>query len=177
MSRPIRRIVTGVNPAGKSIVIKDGPSPLQFDVLSVHWTEVWRTAGAPAQLAMTQDPAQSELALEPAPHGTIIRFVEFMPAQGPPPADMGEVRKQVAAAFASFGAAHALVPDARHPMMHRTKTVDYGILLTGQITLILDEGEVTLQPSDVVIQRGTAHSWENRGTTPALMAFVLVDAQ
>jgi quercetin dioxygenase-like cupin family protein len=176
MSKTIRRIVTGLNPAGQSVVIKDGPSPLQFDVLSVHWTEVWKTHGAPAKLASTDDPGRNDLALEPPRHGTIIRFVEFMPAQGPPP-DPAMVGRMVAEAFSSFGAAHALVPGGRHPMMHRTKTIDYGILISGQITLILDEGEVTLQPADVVIQRGTAHSWENRGTMPALMAFVLVDAE
>lgn len=85
MGRSIRRIVTGVNPAGQSVVIKGGPSPMQFDVLSVHWTEVWRTQGAPAELGASEDPGQKDLALEPSRNGTIIRFVEFMPAQGPPP--------------------------------------------------------------------------------------------
>lgn len=176
MSNPIRRIVTGVK-AGKSIISQDAAVPALFEAVGVCWTEVWKTDGAPAKLGSERDPVQDAPKLEPPRNGTIIRFVEFLPSQGKPPADPAEIERQVAELFAGVGAAHCHIRGGRHPTMHRTKTIDYGLLLTGQITLILDEGEVTLQPSDIVIQRGTAHSWENRGATPALMAFVLVDAE
>jgi quercetin dioxygenase-like cupin family protein len=61
--------------------------------------------------------------------------------------------------------------------MHKTKTVDYIILLEGEITLLLDEDEVDLKPFDVVIQRGTNHAWINKGSSPALLVAVLIDAE
>ena len=60
--------------------------------------------------------------------------------------------------------------------MHKTETVDYIILLKGDVTLILDEEEVSLKPFDVVVQRGTNHAWVNNGTEPALLIAVLIDS-
>jgi uncharacterized cupin superfamily protein len=60
--------------------------------------------------------------------------------------------------------------------MHYSETLDYGIVLSGEVTMLLDEGEVTLRPGDALVQRGTAHAWSNRGSVPALMAFVIVGA-
>ncbi len=74
--------------------------------------------------------------------------------------------------------AAALRPDiSRHPSMHRTKTVDYVVLLRGEVTMLLDEGEVHLRPFDVVVQRGTNHGWVNHGDETALLVGVLVDAE
>ena len=75
-------------------------------------------------------------------------------------------------------AAVALRPDiSRHPSMHRTRTVDYVVLLRGEVTMLLDEGEVQLKPFVVVVQRGTNHGWVNNGEKTALLAGVLVDAE
>ena len=79
--------------------------------------------------------------------------------------------------FASIGAESALVGTTRHPGMHTTHTVDYIILLSGKVTLLLDEGEVDLEPFDVVVQRGTNHAWVNRSDEPALLAGILIDAE
>lgn len=76
-----------------------------------------------------------------------------------------------------MGAAHARVDTTRSPVMHKTKTVDYIILLSGEITMLLDEGEVDLKPFDTVIQRGTNHAWINRGSEPALFAAILIHAE
>jgi len=76
-----------------------------------------------------------------------------------------------------MGAGHNRDPNARHPNMHKTDTVDYIILLQGEVTLILDEGDVDMKPFDVVVQRGTNHAWSNRGTEPAVLAGVLIDAE
>ena len=81
-----------------------------------------------------------------------------------------------AAVFASINASHTRVDTRRHPGMHTTKSLDYGIVLAGRIKLLLDDGEVELQPFDVVVQRGTNHGWTNPGPEPALMAFILIDA-
>lgn len=75
-----------------------------------------------------------------------------------------------------MGAAHNIVENARHPFMHRTDSVDYAIILSGEITMLLDEGEVHLKAGDTLIQRGTNHAWSNRGTETCVIAFILVDA-
>jgi mannose-6-phosphate isomerase-like protein (cupin superfamily) len=88
-----------------------------------------------------------------------------------------EAEKIAAERFAAMGASHCRVDTSLHPSMHTTRTVDYIILLSGQVTLLLDKGEVDLKPFDVVIQRGTNHGWVNRGTEPALLVAVLIDAK
>ena len=75
-----------------------------------------------------------------------------------------------------FYAAHERVDTSRHPAMHKTKTIDYIILLSGDVTLLLDEDEVRLKPFNVVVQRGTNHAWVNNGNEPALLIAVLIDS-
>jgi mannose-6-phosphate isomerase-like protein (cupin superfamily) len=78
--------------------------------------------------------------------------------------------------FGSVNASHTRVDTRRHPSMHKTRTVDYGIVLSGRVKLLMDEGGVELKPFDMVVQRGTNHGWINPGTEPVLMLFVLIDA-
>ena len=80
-------------------------------------------------------------------------------------------------AFEKIGAAHHRIDTSKHPAMHKTDTVDYIILLRGDVTLILDEEEIDLKPFDVVVQRGTNHAWVNNGNDPALLIAVLVDSK
>ena len=75
-----------------------------------------------------------------------------------------------------MGASHERVDTTRHPAMHKTKTIDYIILLNGDVTLLLDENEVRLKPFNVVVQRGTNHAWVNNGSEPALLIAVLIDS-
>jgi quercetin dioxygenase-like cupin family protein len=79
--------------------------------------------------------------------------------------------------FAAMGASQCRLDTSRHPAMHTTRTVDYIILLSGEVTMLLDKGEVHMKPLDVVIQRGTNHGWVNKGKEPALLVAVLVDAK
>ena len=89
-----------------------------------------------------------------------------------------EVLQEVAAdAFEKIGAGHHRVDTTKHPAMHKTDTIDYIILLKGDVTLILDEEEVDLKPFDVVVQRGTNHAWVNNGKEPALLIAVLIDSK
>ena len=102
--------------------------------------------------------------------GTIFRVVEFPPDKAAADFD----RKT---AFASMGADHAMDPDAsRHPGMHKTATVDYAIVLSGEIWALMDEGETRLEAGDCLVQRGTNHAWSNRSDQPCLVAFILVSA-
>ena len=87
------------------------------------------------------------------------------------------MQDMAAEAFEKIGAAHHRIDTSKHPAMHKTETIDYIILLKGDVTLILDEEEIDLEPFDVVVQRGTNHAWVNNGTEPALLIAVLVDSK
>ena len=87
------------------------------------------------------------------------------------------LNKMAEEAFSRIGAAHHRVDVTKHPAMHKTKTIDYIILLKGDVTLILDEEEVKINPFDVVVQRGTNHAWVNNGSEPALLIAVLIDSE
>ena len=176
--KPIRRIVTGHDKAGKAIVISDGPvahlrtSP---ERPGVAFTNLWTTARMPAEVHGSVDPVTPAMTLAPSPHGTNFRIVEFGPEQD---YIAGVDAAAARAAFASLGgAAHALAEGgkSRHPFMHRTKTVDYGIVLAGEIYLVLDDSEVLMRAGDICIQRGTNHAWSNRSDAVCTMAFVLID--
>ena len=110
--------------------------------------------------------------LEPPPSGSIFRVVEF-----PPDATLAGTFDRKAA-FEGMGAGHAMDADAsRHPGMHKTNTVDYAIVLSGEIWALMDEGETLMRAGDVLVQRGTNHAWSNRGTVPCLVAFILISAR
>ena len=167
-----RRIVTATNPRGKSYVLSDqrmGPSFHQ-PYRPVAMTDLWRVSSVP--LSTGDDPNLGPFRLSPPDSGVITRIVQFGPvdASDAAPVDGASV-------FADMGAAGAHVKNAAHPYMHRTSSVDIGIILTGAITMILDEGEVELSQGDTVVQRGTAHAWENRNDEPCLIAFVLISAE
>jgi quercetin dioxygenase-like cupin family protein len=155
MSEAPRRVVTGHTPDGVSVVLTDGPVPVskQIPEDGVAFHEIWNTAGAPARITATEEsePTERELAVPPPPRGTKIRINEFAPGF------LNEARLQ--------------------SPVHRTASVDYGIVLEGEITLVLDDSEVTLRAGDVVVQRGTDHAWANRGDAVCKVAFVLVDGE
>jgi naringenin degradation protein FdeH len=155
MSDVPRRVVTGHSPQGVSVVVSDGPVPVSREIPEdgVAFHEIWNTSGAPALVTAVEkvDPTERELAVPPPPRGTKIRINEFAPG-------------------------HLDARGLQSPV-HRTASVDYGIVLEGQITLILDDSEVTLQAGDVVVQRGTDHAWANRGEVSAKVAFILVDGE
>ncbi|MEI9810258.1 MAG: cupin domain-containing protein [Bacteroidota bacterium] len=116
------------------------------------------------------------LVLPPPKGGTRIRVIEFPP-------EGEEIRKltgaDASAKFKSMGGAGASTAneDAPHPLMHRTKTVDYGIVLEGEITLVLDQEETTIYPGDIVVQNGTNHAWANRSDKICRMVFILIDGE
>lgn len=146
-----RRIVTGHDAAGASVVVSDGPVPvtreLQEDGVAFH--EVWVTTSAPATIGGGfEDPTAGALTVPPPTQGTRIRINEFLPGH--------------------------LDDRGLQSPVHRTESIDYGIVLEGEITLILDESEVTAHAGDIVVQRGTDHAWANRGDAVARVAFVLV---
>jgi hypothetical protein len=163
---PVRRIVTGHDQAGRAIIQQDGPVPRVQRIGGPHgplFFEVWNTRDTPAPIDRASgEPPETGIQLAPPPRGTRIRVLDV------PPDDAslaGVTAEQAAAHFAEVGAAGASShagAATRHAFMHRTETIDYGIVLEGEITLILDEGETVARAGDIVIQRGTNHGWANR---------------
>jgi mannose-6-phosphate isomerase-like protein (cupin superfamily) len=148
-----RRVVTGHDKSGKSIVLSDGQPPieLKFPERGVAFFEIWSTNASPVPLSAAEaEPTDRLMELAPKSRGTVIRILDFLPG---------------------FSKENS----ATRPFIHRTETVDYGIVLEGEIFLLLDDSEVHLKAGDVVVQRGTDHAWENRSEKLARMAFVLVD--
>jgi len=174
---PIHRVVTGHDAQGRAIVAQQGPLPTVVEIAAIPGTvfhEVWSTPATPAPVDNGADPTLGPLKLPPPPHGTRIRFVDIPPdteeflAQGA--ARMKDAFTQIGDAAASTVQAHS-----PHPLMHRTESIDYGIVIAGELTLVLDDSEVALGPGSVVIQRGTNHAWANRSGRVCRMLFVLVD--
>ena len=163
----VRRIVTGHDSQGRSVMLSDTTA-----VMHGMLHELWVTRGTPARVGGAPDLGVLPIDLEPPKGGTVVRFVRFMPSQGMSRDDM---ERLYASGFAAINATHTRVDTQRHPAMHRTRTLDYGIVLAGTIKLLMDDGEQELKPFDVVIQRGTNHGWVNPGSEPALMAFMLID--
>lgn len=170
----VRRIVTA-NVNGRSVIQEDGFSPhimLVPGLVNHPVTDVWRTTSSPADPCLG-DVCSVPVQLSPPKNGTVFRVVEF-----PPEKDWQE-NSDTRVAFASMGknAGRALQADEPdHPLMHRTDTVDYAVVLRGEIWAVLDEGEALMRAGDVLVQRSTNHSWANRSDSPCVMAFVLVDA-
>jgi mannose-6-phosphate isomerase-like protein (cupin superfamily) len=178
MSLPaIHRVVTGHDASGRAIVTSDGPLPHVVEIAAIPGTvfhEVWATQGMPAPVGNEPDPTVGPLMLPPPKLGTRIRFVDIPPDT---PDFLAQGAAKMKDAFAQIGdtAASTVQAHSPHPLMHRTESVDYGVVISGELTLILDDSEVQLRPGSVVVQRGTNHAWANRSDQPCRMLFVLVD--
>ena len=165
-----RRVVTGNNGEGRSSVVSDGDA---FDFGTL--TELWVTDSAPASYGSDDEVAGRQVRLEPPANGTNFRFFRVEPED--PSLSRDEIEAGTAAGFAAVRAQHCRPNTGRDPRMHTTSSVDYIVLLKGEVTLLLDEDEVDLKPFDVVIQRGTNHAWINKGTETAELVGILVDAK
>jgi mannose-6-phosphate isomerase-like protein (cupin superfamily) len=169
----VRRVLTGHDAAGRSTFIADGEAPNMKEVPvmpGLALTDLWETKGAPASNEGQADAADRPIRLEPPKNGTILRIVEF-----PPDTQWKTARSREA--FKAIGASHAPDTSSSDPMMHKTSTVDYIIVLKGEIYAIMDTGEKLLRAGDILVQRGTNHSWSVRGTEPCIVAAVLVSAK
>jgi mannose-6-phosphate isomerase-like protein (cupin superfamily) len=169
MTVEIRRVVTGVNADGKAVVIQDGLAPKTNSrpAISVEGAVIWITDETPADLSKYNDPTlRDEIGVAPAAGGSLIRVVDFLPPTG-------EIDNEVFLKEMGLSKEHG----GAHAFMHRTKSIDYAIILQGEIDMLLDEGEVHLKAGDILVQRGTTHAWVNRGDKPCRIAFVLIDAK
>jgi mannose-6-phosphate isomerase-like protein (cupin superfamily) len=173
MTKPVRRVLTGHRADGRSTVLIDAPAPnVKQRAAGNGSTLLWVTDESPADVSRTGDRAAREIGVPPPRRGSIFRVAEFPPGVG------GEVRDHETL-LRDFG----IGPDVkrghapRHPAIHRTRSLDYVVVLKGEITLLLDDGEVLLKAGDVVVQQGTNHAWINRGAATCRLAMVFIDAE
>lgn len=175
---PIHRVVTGHAPDGKAVVSIDGPLPSVVEMAAVPgmiFHEVWATLATPAPVDSGADPTVGPVMHQPPANGTRVRFVDL-----PPDASyLAEAPSRMKDLFAEVNDTAGLTvkADSPHPMMHRSEAVDYGIVIEGEIFLVLDDSEVLLKPGSVVVQRGTNHAWANRSGRPCRMLFVQIDGR
>jgi mannose-6-phosphate isomerase-like protein (cupin superfamily) len=176
---PIRRIVTSDDSSGRGVALSDGPATdVRTDPARPGFSSarIWVTDSTPARARGVTETLHLPHTLEPPPRGSVFRIVTF-----PPDASwQGNVgAREVSAFFTAMGspAASTYGPQAPHPYMHRTGSLDFCIVLEGEITLVLDTEEVYLAAGDVIVQHGTNHSWSNRSDRPCTVAFTLHDGK
>jgi mannose-6-phosphate isomerase-like protein (cupin superfamily) len=152
----MNRIVTGYGPDGAPAILFEGEPPMVDRTEKYVTSELWISAETPAPLAVAADTSLAGYELEPPGTGSRFRIVEIMPQQS------------------SSEPAAAVAADDDASGVHRTDTLDYVVVLRGEVTLVVGERAVTLYPGDVVVQGGIEHDWENRGTEPCAVAAVLI---
>jgi hypothetical protein len=179
LARP-RRVVTGHDDRGRSMIVSDGPAPhatVPPALPGMKASVLWVTDCTPASIEGNEDAAPADLrdGMGPPSGGTLLRIADF-----PPESEWENV--DIASIFQHINRGEdprdGVPKDSaeRHIFFHKTPTIDYAIVLEGEIWALLDDGETRLQQGDVLIQRGTSHSWSNRSDRPARMAFILIDA-
>jgi naringenin degradation protein FdeH len=175
MTMTVRRVVTGKDSSGKAIVVADAPAARvhQRAQLGVTNCLLWVTNSSPAPLSWQGDAADQEIGIVPPPNGTIFRMIQFEPQKNVPTDPQTKLQLFKKMGLAPEG---PLAENPRDPGMHRTRTLDYVAILSGEIDMLLDDSEVHLKAGDVVVQCGTNHAWVNRGNEPCVAIFVLVDA-
>lgn len=180
MTRPVRRVITGLDENGRSRVLIDGPSPHVTDLPNGGITEIWANAESPASYDFKGDRAIFPMKHDPLPGGTICRFLEMKPGvviPEAPPEDLLKLAKVLYAGMQS-DFEPTLETVKRHPSFHKTDSLDYLVILSGRLTMLMDDDEeVTLEPGDVIVQQGVLHGWRVEGDEPVRMFGVLVDGQ
>jgi mannose-6-phosphate isomerase-like protein (cupin superfamily) len=154
MAARARRVVTGHDAEGKSVKLTDGlppqHHPMRGEGVGADFIEIWNTPEAVPTLTSEPDgePTARPFAIMPAT-GHLMRIIEIYPPR------MG----------------------GKRTAMHRTRTLDYAVVIEGEVVLVLDDGETVLGPGSVVVQRGTDHAWENRSDKVTRMAFFHLAAE
>ena len=168
----VRRVVTKLDASGKAVVMIDERARLTAPRPPNYAANIWVTDKSLPDFTPSDDRGKTRIGLVPPKSGTVFRIVDFAPdSQGEQPTDMNHMMKIVGAEAPKKG----LPP--RHPMMHRTRSLDYVIILSGEIDMLLDDSEVHLKAGDVLVQQATNHAWVNRSGKPCRVAFILMDSQ
>ena len=175
MSSPTRRVVTGKDSTGKAVAMIDGAAGnvRERQETGAASTLLWVTDSTPARFSYDSDAAARQVGVHPPASGTIFRVVEFAPAKDVHTGYETRLRIMKEMGLAPEGSTRE---HPRDPGMHQTNSVDYAVIMSGEIDMLLDDSEVHLRAGDVVVQQGTNHAWVNRGDQPCKVAFILIDA-
>jgi len=169
----IRRVVTGLDTNNKAIALFDSRLTLKPGGSGNPAANLWITDSSSPGLSFKDDNAAKPIGLSPPDNGTAIRVVEF------PPLDPAAETKMDPNFMMKVVGDHAPARGlpVKHPLMHRTRTVDYAVILSGEIDMMLDDATVHVKAGDVVIQQATNHAWINHGKEPCRVLFVLMDSK
>ena len=168
----IHRVVTTLDANNKSTTLADSQVTLNVSPSGNAGAVLWLTTSSPANLSFDQD-AVKPIGLNPPDDGTVIRVVEIPPLK---PGDEAKMAPDLMMKIVGDHAPARGVP-VSHPLMHRTRTVDYAIIMSGEIDMMLDDKVVHVKAGDVVVQQATNHAWLNHGTEPCRIIFVLMDSK
>ena len=175
MSKNCRRVVTGFDETGESIIVSDEFVTNKMEKNTrpgVSLTNLWHTSEFPIEMRGDIKRVDDEFIMFPQPNETVCRISSFEPDK-----KYQNLASDSASYFSDLDAGDTLVKSKRHPFMHKSQTVDYAIILEGEITLLLDNEEVTLSEGDIVIQRGTNHAWVNNSDSLCRICFILMGAK
>jgi mannose-6-phosphate isomerase-like protein (cupin superfamily) len=166
----IRRVVTALDGNDKAIVLFD--SRITLEPGNAPSAKLWVTDSAPAGLSFTDDSGTKPTALPPD-LGTALLVVEFPPLD---PAEEAKMDPNFMMKVIGERAPARGLP-VRHPLMHRTRTIDYAVVLSGEIDMMLDDSVTHVRAGDVIVQQASNHAWINRGTQPCRILFTLIDSR
>ena len=171
-TKPIRRVVTGHDSKGSAVAIMDSKlEPQSREAGLVFSSVLWITDETPADMSGSKDRADRKIGVPPPPNGSILRIVDFMPVKGDIKIDNQAFTAEMGIGDQQRGPGKHV----NHPFMHRTKSIDYAIVLEGEIDMLLDDTEVHLKAGDILVQQGTNHAWVNNTDKPCRICFVLID--
>jgi len=172
MSRTIRRVVTGHDSSGEAKVVMDDIIETKLRSAGVGSAVLWITDETPADISGNVDRAKREIGVPPPEKGSILRIVDFPPVSGDIKVDNKAFTAEMGIGEQSRGRGKHI----GHPFMHRTKSIDYAIVLEGEIDMLLDDSEVHLKAGDILVQQATNHAWVNNSGKNCRICFVLIGA-
>jgi mannose-6-phosphate isomerase-like protein (cupin superfamily) len=167
----IRRVVTGLDERNHAVVLFDSRIPLKQDSPVISSTNFWITDSTPPNLSK-QDTANRPIGVSPPDNGTKFRLVEFAPLD---PANEAKLPPEMIMKGVNHPPEKGI--PVKHPMMHRTRSLDYAVILSGEIDMMLDDTSVHLKQGDVIVQQATNHGWVNHSAQPCRTLFVLMDSK
>ncbi len=172
MASSVRRVVTGHDKNGTALVVMDGKVETKVRSAGVGSAVLWITDETPADISGDKDRAQREIGVPPPMNGSILRIVDFPPVTGDIKVDNKAFTAEMGIGEQKRGGGKHI----NHPFMHRTKSIDYAIVLEGEIDMLLDDTEVHMKPGDIMVQQGTNHAWVNNSGKNCRICFVLIGA-
>ena len=173
LAADIRRVVTGLDADKKAIVLFDSRVNLELRKSGNQAANLWITDTCPLGFSFKKDAADQPYIAPPPDNGTVLRVIEFPPLTSSEEAKMDP--NHMMKVFGDNPPTTGL--SVKHPLMHRSRTVDYAVIMSGEIDMMLDDSVVHLKAGDVVIQQATNHAWINHSKEPVRILFVLMDSK